>query len=232
MLQPVELTIINYKWHFELIENTSAFFKGICKYLQKGVFLTRNYLNKFYDCFAEATAKIYEPPLNGALVCLESRGKMCAVFCRKGVDFIFNPPLIYYDSGAAWNFYAFPGQPFERTLPWPDCSSEYHSIEIIRYLLFYCLMPCKLLAFWSWTLIYKSWSDTWAWYEWRTFRRNVYSMLLFIYFTHLFICVCVIEFGFLLFLHRTSNSVLVAESVLRSLLFWGWLRGPECSRQN
>ena len=29
MLPPVKLTIINFKWHFELIENTAASLKGI-----------------------------------------------------------------------------------------------------------------------------------------------------------------------------------------------------------
>ena len=81
--------------------------------------------NRTSNFVAEQSCKLYAPPINGSLNCvIWGNDPFCSVACRKGTDFVFNPPTNYFCSGGVWQFYAIPGQPFERRLPWPDCSCK------------------------------------------------------------------------------------------------------------
>ena len=77
---------------------------------------------------------LYEPPANGALVCLnrddDGSASFCQVACKSGTDFNFNPPMLYvcpYDGH--WKTEV--GWPLSRVPPWPNCSSTI-SCLIIR----------------------------------------------------------------------------------------------------
>ena len=60
--------------------------------------------------------------------------KRCAVMCKGGFDFVFNPPLLYYCSYGAWQFYYLPGFLHDQRLPWPDCSGKIIS-KIIKLII-------------------------------------------------------------------------------------------------
>ena len=49
--------------------------------------------------------------------------------CKKGFDFSFNPPVVYYCSSAQWR--SFSSFPYSGQLPWPDCSSKLISLLIL-----------------------------------------------------------------------------------------------------
>ncbi|XP_078369574.1 sushi, von Willebrand factor type A, EGF and pentraxin domain-containing protein 1-like [Oculina patagonica] len=68
----------------------------------------------------------FPPPRNGALVCTHwhERSTVCAVFCKSGTDFEFNPPMLYYCSEGQWRFFGLPGVPYEAKTPWPNCSDQ------------------------------------------------------------------------------------------------------------
>jgi len=85
-------------------------------------------------CKAEATCSfrvslkrkycpLYPPPKNGALACVNIDGerRSCAAMCKNGYDFVFNPPVLYYCDGGEWS--PLSRFPFDKTLPWPDCSA-------------------------------------------------------------------------------------------------------------
>ena len=75
--------------------------------------------------FTGKTCPLYAPPKNGALACLKiGSDRYCAVMCKSGFNFVFDPPFLYFCSGGVWNYYALPGQVYDTTLPWPDCSSK------------------------------------------------------------------------------------------------------------
>jgi len=66
---------------------------------------------------------MYKPPNNGALACYN--GKLtnqfnCVAMCKKGYDFVFNPPYLYFCSAGQWHFYALPNFPYSTQVP--DCS--------------------------------------------------------------------------------------------------------------
>ena len=89
-----------------------------------------NIFLSFIFCFTEKTCLMYPPPKNGALSCQSFGGDpMCQVQCKVGFDFVFTPPLMYLCSSGTWSPFGYP--PFDSSLPWPDCSSEY---EIRFYL--------------------------------------------------------------------------------------------------
>ncbi|XP_078373500.1 sushi, von Willebrand factor type A, EGF and pentraxin domain-containing protein 1-like [Oculina patagonica] len=86
-------------------------------------------LTVFLVAFATAavlakTCPLYSPPKNGALACnYIGVDPVCVVMCNDKFDFVFNPPMLYYCHSGKWQFYSLPGIPFQKTLPWPDCSN-------------------------------------------------------------------------------------------------------------
>ncbi|XP_020602922.1 sushi, von Willebrand factor type A, EGF and pentraxin domain-containing protein 1-like [Orbicella faveolata] len=83
--------------------------------------------NVYRNCSFRITLKVktcpmFTPPLNGALVCNSiDYNSVCAVFCKTGTDFVYNPPLLYYCWGAEWGIWP-PGA--GQVPPWPDCSGS------------------------------------------------------------------------------------------------------------
>lgn len=76
------------------------------------------------DFLPVKTCTIFPPPRNGALVCnTVGHDVVCAAFCKSGIDFEFNPPLVYFCSGGKWDYWAFPGAPWQNA-PWPNCSGK------------------------------------------------------------------------------------------------------------
>ena len=69
------------------------------------------------------TCPLYPPPKRGALVCsLIGDDRNCQVQCNENFDFAFNPPFSYFCSRGKWDFFSV--YPYDRRLPWPDCSSK------------------------------------------------------------------------------------------------------------
>lgn len=65
----------------------------------------------------------FPPPRNGALACITIRGALqCAVLCRTGTDFEFNPPLNYLCGSGQWQYFGF--GPYVAKTPWPNCSAK------------------------------------------------------------------------------------------------------------
>ena len=75
----------------------------------------------------EKSCPLYEPPKNGALVCIptgiDGIDNACSVMCQTGNDFVSSVPLLYYCSSGKWQFFSV--LPFHRTLPWPDCAGKF-----------------------------------------------------------------------------------------------------------
>ena len=75
----------------------------------------------------EKTCPLYAPPKNGALACtLIGSDRNCQVQCKSGNDFAFNPPFSYYCSGGNWQMFSV--FPYDKRLPWPDCSGKFRNI--------------------------------------------------------------------------------------------------------
>ncbi|KAL9973289.1 hypothetical protein ACROYT_G019721 [Oculina patagonica] len=88
-------------------------------------------VNVNQDCSFRITLKVkscpsFSPPQNGALACTnwDANYPTCAVLCKNGTDFEFNPPLFYYCDQGEWKFYVIPGQPYEQKTPGPNCSGS------------------------------------------------------------------------------------------------------------
>ena len=74
---------------------------------------------------------MYPPPKNGALVCInreDGSQVFCQVACTSGLDFVFDPPLLYVcdDSGHWFAYSPFPQS--HLTAPWPNCASTFLAI--------------------------------------------------------------------------------------------------------
>ena len=68
---------------------------------------------------------MFPAPKNGALRCVTVQGsRICAPACNNKYDFVFNPPLIYYCVGGAWNSFSLQGT--VPNAPWPDCAGEFY----------------------------------------------------------------------------------------------------------
>ena len=65
------------------------------------------------------------PPRNGALACTTSASPACAVFCKSGTDFEFNPPMLYYCSSGKWETYSLFGIGDKNI---PNCSGKRNAI--------------------------------------------------------------------------------------------------------
>ena len=69
---------------------------------------------------------LHPAPQNGALACFTAGqySPVCAVMCKSGFDFVFNPSPLYYCYNGEWMFFLFPGIPSTPQVPWPDCSGK------------------------------------------------------------------------------------------------------------
>ena len=87
--------------------------------------LLQNCKQGFFLLLSGKTCPLYAAPKNGALACNKiGSDYVCAVMCKNGFDFSFDPPLVYFCSSGIWNFFSLPNFPFSKQLPWPDCSSK------------------------------------------------------------------------------------------------------------
>ena len=87
--------------------------------------LLQNCKQGFFLLLTGKTCPLYAAPKNGALACNKiGSDYVCAVMCKNGFDFSFDPPLVYFCSSGIWNFFSLPNFPFSKQLPWPDCSSK------------------------------------------------------------------------------------------------------------
>ncbi|KAJ7394467.1 hypothetical protein OS493_000278 [Desmophyllum pertusum] len=51
--------------------------------------------------------------------------------CQSRLDFVHNPPLLYYCSNGQWQFYSDPAKPYDPPIePWPDCSDRLDDVSI------------------------------------------------------------------------------------------------------
>ncbi|XP_068701090.1 uncharacterized protein [Montipora foliosa] len=68
------------------------------------------------------TCPIYEPPENGALVInYFGPDPLVQVQCKRGYDFVTNPPVLYLCAAGGWQFMDFFGTA-DTSLPWPNCA--------------------------------------------------------------------------------------------------------------
>ena len=87
--------------------------------------MAKSLINVLYFLLTGKECPLYAAPKNGALACVKiGNDRSCAVMCKSGYDFVFNPPMFYYCVIDQWNFYSLSGFPSESQLPWPDCSSK------------------------------------------------------------------------------------------------------------
>ena len=104
--------------------------------------MLQNCLHGFFFLLTGKTCPLYAAPKNGALACNKvGSDYVCAVMCKNGFDFSFDPPLVYFCSSGKWNFFSLPPIPFSQQLPWPDCSSK---------LILLHMLSVKLYGFVGW----------------------------------------------------------------------------------
>ena len=75
--------------------------------------------------FTELTCRIYEAPVNGALVIRYfGPDPLVQVQCKSGYDFVTIPPLLYICALGEWTFIDLFGTA-DTSLPWPNCTSKH-----------------------------------------------------------------------------------------------------------